>query len=349
MCYFLMRLDDVRLYLDRHPGGRIVLAQKLGIDATRDFNNKSLSLPPNKVEDMRPADRDSRDHSHSRLARHTMASMAVGVIKQAASPEEISDTLVPLMTPHKFRECDVKRVLVTPASTVKIFKMRVLFGDAHFPIRLGIGQHVELQYLDKNEHVVVRAYTPISTDNTGGFDIFFKSRNGEMTGHLENCDSIRLALPQGFGQTNPALECATTDNKMFARLGLVAGGTGLTLMLNIIDSYLKLGNVESIVLLNVNSNSDALFGIEILQNYASSAGGRLRFVNLCESTEPASKANYDADIRTGSFCREVLEDMMPEASDESCVIVCGPPGFNSRCRRLLRDELHHPEEGVRIF
>jgi NAD(P)H-flavin reductase len=120
-------------------------------------------------------------------------------------------------------------------------------------------------------------------------------------------------------------------------------------MLNIIDSYLKLNmeNLESIVLVNVNSNAEAIFGIEILEEYVSSSSGKFRYVNVV-SSDVGDISSYEG-LRVGKVDEELLRELMPLPNETSCAMVCGPPPFNSLCRKVLRDDLRHPEEGVKIF
>jgi NAD(P)H-flavin reductase len=302
---------------------------------------------------------DIRTHDHSRLARFILSPMAIGMIQKdrvesKKDLESAGDVVSKkgLLPAKKFELYTISsRQLANRTETNRVFKMRILLPKSMESLRLGVGQHIFLQFMNiKEEKMVQRAYTPISIQNEVGIDIYFKNYKGKMTSHLEKCSSIRMALPKNYDLQNPLMECSATGNKMWKRLGLIAGGTGLTLMLNIIGGYLKLNmdNLDSIVLINVNSSEEAVFGLKYLQELVSISRGKFRYVNLVSN--PSSIASLEG-YRVGKVTEELLQEFMPLPSEilTSCSMICGPPPFNSHCRRLLRDQLRHPEASVIHF
>jgi len=96
---------------------------------------------------------------------------------------------------------------------------------------LPIGQHISLAAtIDGQEKEVVRSYTPISSDEDHGFfDLLIKSYpTGNISRHvagLEIGDVMKVKGPRGAMVYTP---------NMNRHIGMIAGGTGITPMLQVI-------------------------------------------------------------------------------------------------------------------
>lgn len=99
---------------------------------------------------------------------------------------------------------------------------------------LPIGQHISIGALlpqpDGTHKEIVRSYTPISGDHQPGFfDLLIKSYpQGNITQHLDKLSlgqTIRVRGPKGAFKYRP---------NMVRHIGMIAGGTGITPMLQII-------------------------------------------------------------------------------------------------------------------
>ena len=116
-------------------------------------------------------------------------------------------------------------------------------SESHI-LGLPIGQHISLAANlgvkdPKTEKVenkeVVRSYTPISSDvYPGYFDLMIKSYpTGNISRHLSTLkvgDTMKVKGPKGAMVYSP---------NMVRRFGMVAGGTGITPMLQIIRAILR--------------------------------------------------------------------------------------------------------------
>lgn len=101
---------------------------------------------------------------------------------------------------------------------------------------LPIGQHISLAATPRGaEKEVVRSYTPISSDDDKGFfDLLIKSYpQGNISAHMDTLqvgDTMKVKGPKGAMVYTP---------NMCRHLGMIAGGTGITPMLQIIRAIVK--------------------------------------------------------------------------------------------------------------
>uniref|UniRef100_G3TE03 NADH-cytochrome b5 reductase n=1 Tax=Loxodonta africana TaxID=9785 RepID=G3TE03_LOXAF len=124
---------------------------------------------------------------------------------------------------------------------------------------LPIGQHIYLSArIDGN--LVVRPYTPVSSDDDKGFvdlviKVYFKDTHpkfpagGKMSQYLENMnigDTIEFRGPNGLlvyqGKGKFAIRPDKKSNpiiKTVKSVGMIAGGTGITPMLQVIRAIMK--------------------------------------------------------------------------------------------------------------
>lgn len=129
---------------------------------------------------------------------------------------------------------------------------------------LPIGQHISLAAtLDVTDQKtgsvekrqVVRSYTPISSDNDlGHFDLLIKSYpTGNISRHLTTLsigDKTAVKGPKGAMVYTPG---------MVKRFGMIAGGTGITPMLQIINAIVRgrsSGDDTQVALIYANVNLD---------------------------------------------------------------------------------------------
>lgn len=101
---------------------------------------------------------------------------------------------------------------------------------------LPIGQHISLAATPKGADMeVVRSYTPISSDEDQGFfDLMIKSYpQGNISAHMAALrigDTMKVKGPKGAMVYTP---------NMCSHLGMIAGGTGITPMLQIIRAIVR--------------------------------------------------------------------------------------------------------------
>ena len=145
------------------------------------------------------------------------------------------------LDPNKFQDFPILEKTVTSHNTA-IYRFKL--PSENSILGLPIGQHISLAAnLDvkdpKTEKIenkeVVRSYTPISSDvHPGYFDLMIKSYpTGNISRHLGTLnvgDTMRVKGPKGAMVYTP---------NMVKRFGMIAGGTGITPMLQIIRAILR--------------------------------------------------------------------------------------------------------------
>uniref|UniRef100_A0A8C6MXR1 NADH-cytochrome b5 reductase n=1 Tax=Mus spicilegus TaxID=10103 RepID=A0A8C6MXR1_MUSSI len=141
---------------------------------------------------------------------------------------------------------------------------------------LPIGQHIYLSTrIDGN--LVIRPYTPVSSDDDKGFvdlvvKVYFKDTHpkfpagGKMSQYLENMkigDTIEFRGPNGLlvyqGKGKFAIRADKKSNpvvRTVKSVGMIAGGTGITPMLQVIRAVLKDPNDHTVCYLLFANQSE---------------------------------------------------------------------------------------------
>lgn len=219
---------------------------------------------------------------------------------------------------------------------------RFRFGlpSSEHVLGLPIGQHIHL-IANINEEMVIRAYTPVSSDEHKGYvDLVIKvyKRNvhpkfpngGKMSQYVDALkigDTIAFRGPTGKLQylgdskfsikrlrKEPATEVkATTVN-------MIAGGTGITPMLQLVREVLSHPNDRTqLSLLFANqSEDDILLRSELDQ--------------LTKKHPEQFKVWYTVDTATENWAysqgfvnSEMIKDHLEAPSDNTITLMCGPP------------------------
>jgi len=167
---------------------------------------------------------------------------------------------------------------------------------------------------------VIRPYTPVSdTQDRGFFDLVVKTYPaGVMSKHLAS-----LQPGQTLEFKGPFSKIDYKPN-MKKRIGMIAGGTGITPMLQVIHEILKNQNdkTEVNLLFANNTEEDVL-----LKNELDLLA--LRHSNFKVYYTVASKTTPTWKHDVGFITEDLLKKHLPPPSDgdTSVVFVCGPPGM----------------------
>lgn len=177
-----------------------------------------------------------------------------------------------------------------------------------------------------NGKEVIRPYTPISRPNTvGHLEFIIKNYpNGTMSKHvhqLKQGDTIEIK--------GPIPKYSYQPNKI-ERLGLIAGGTGIAPMVQMIEEVLSNPDDKTkVTLLFANISVDDILLKKELDTLAQKNPSRFQVHYAVDKVTDKEKSSWKGEV--GYLTSDVLKKYLPIPSkpdDENVlVMVCGPPGF----------------------
>lgn len=213
---------------------------------------------------------------------------------------------------------------------------------------LPIGQHMTLRATINGE-VVTRSYTPTSSDDDRGYvdfivKVYFRNTNarfpdgGKMSQHLESLklgDTIDVKGPigrfdyRGKGEFKIKSGASNFTTKKVKKMGLIAGGTGITPMLQVIRAALKDKEdaTEMWLLFANQTEADILMRGELEE---CAKDGRFHLWYTLD--RPDDKWKFGS----GFINEEMIKGHMPAADADTVILMCGPPPMiNFACKPNL--------------
>jgi len=204
---------------------------------------------------------------------------------------------------------------------------------------LPVGQHIFLSARINGE-VVVRPYTPVSSDETKGYveliiKVYFKNVHpkfpdgGKMSQFLEAMnvgDEISFRGPTGKliyenqvfrTQMNKKAEPVIRNPQ---KVSMIAGGTGITPMLQLINQIISDPNDnKELALLYANQTEKDILCHDELDILAANNPGCLRIWYTVD------KASDGWRYSEGFISEEMIREHLFPPSDDNLVLMCGPP------------------------
>jgi len=162
------------------------------------------------------------------------------------------------------------------------------------------------------------AYTPITTDDQPGFfELLVKGYpEGNVSKYLCSLKEGNFISVQG-----PVKKLPYTAN-MKKKIGMIAGGSGITPMLQIIKEILKNPDDKTeVTLIFGNQTPQDILLREDLDQIAASSKGQVKIFYVVDENISNDPAIKHVGYLTADFCQGVL----PAPADSTLVYVCGPP------------------------
>ncbi|KAL5771371.1 hypothetical protein ACOSP7_015525 [Xanthoceras sorbifolium] len=164
---------------------------------------------------------------------------------------------------------------------------------------------------------VIRPYTPISDpDSKGYFDLLIKVYpEGKMSQHFASLK------PGDVVEVKGPIEKLRYSPNMKKHIGMIAGGTGITPMLQVIEAILKNSDDNTQVsLLYANVSPDDI----LLKQKLDILAARHPNLKIFYTVDNPSK-NWKAG--TGYISKDMVLKGLPSPGDDTLILVCGPPGM----------------------
>jgi len=245
---------------------------------------------------------------------------------------------------------------------------------------LPVGQHIYMS-ARVDDKLVVRPYTPISSDDDQGYvefmiKVYFRdvhplyAEGGKMSQHLDGLkigDKMEFRGPEGLivYKGNGFFEVRKNKKdapvlRHFEEVGLIAGGTGITPILQIIRDVLKNPNDKTkLSLLFANQSEDDILLRQELEQLRDDNSDRF---NLWFTVDrpPASGWDYSTGFINEQMISAHLPVAKPEGfepkpnahncrSDKSAILICGPPPMVKFACKPSLEKLNFPENNYFVF
>ncbi|XP_069489787.1 NADH-cytochrome b5 reductase 1 [Ambystoma mexicanum] len=219
-------------------------------------------------------------------------------------------------------------------------RFRFALPSRNSVLGLPIGKHVYLSArIDGN--LVVRPYTPVSSDDDKGYvdlviKIYFKGKDpkfpegGKMSQYLDSLaigDVVEFRGPSGLlvyqGKGKFAIQPdkkSPAEVKSASRIGMIAGGTGITPMLQLLRAILKDPDDRThCSLLFANQSAQDILLQDDLEELQARYPERF---NLWFTVDNAPE---DWEYSKGFVDADMIKDHLPAPADDVLILLCGPP------------------------
>ncbi|XP_077424664.1 NADH-cytochrome b5 reductase 2 [Vanacampus margaritifer] len=273
----------------------------------------------------------------------------------SANKKKLPVTLLDPMVKYPLKLIDKQEI----SHDTKKFRFGLPSSD-HI-LGLPVGQHVYLS-AKVNGCLVVRPYTPVSSDDQQGYvdlvvKVYYKNTHpsfpdgGKMSQYLDNMatgDVINFRGPNGLlvyegkGQFSIRPDKKSEARKLkFKHIGMIAGGTGITPMLQLIRTITAdpTDNTMCHLIFANQAEKDILLREELYEMEKSHPDKLKLWFTL---DKPSEGWKYSSGFVTSTMIKAHL----PAPSADVLVVLCGPsPMIQNACLPNL-DELGYKTEHI---
>ncbi|KAI9751433.1 MAG: NADH-cytochrome b5 reductase [Lichina confinis] len=251
---------------------------------------------------------------------------AIAVAAVLGSVKVFNNQPKKVLKPDKFQEFELKEKTII-SHNVAIY--RFALPRRIDILGLPIGQHISIgAVIPGQTKEIVRSYTPISSDeNAGYFDLLLKSYpTGNISRYMASLQvgqTIRVKGPKGAMVYTP---------NMVSHLGMIAGGTGITPMLQIIRAIIRGrprhgGNDQTRVdLIFANVTPEDILLKEDLDELAQEDPNFTVYYVLNNPPE-----GWTAGV--GFVTPEMIKERLPAPTPDMKLLICGPPPMVSAMKK----------------
>lgn len=227
----------------------------------------------------------------------------------------------PPLDPKTFRNFKLaKKTLVSP----NVYRFEFALPNANDVLGLPTGQHIALR-ANVAGKAVQRSYTPISNNkDLGRIELLVKVYpQGLLTNHLASMevgDEIEIRGPKGAMQYS---------RDYAENIGMIAGGTGITPMYQLIRAICEdPEDKTNVSLLYANNSEQDILLKEELENFAKQ-NPRFKFQHVLARPSDSWKG------LKGFINEDMIKEHLAPATDKNKVLLCGPPPMVNAMKKNL--------------
>ncbi|XP_004610093.2 NADH-cytochrome b5 reductase 1 [Sorex araneus] len=219
-------------------------------------------------------------------------------------------------------------------------RFRFALPTSHHILGLPVGKHVYLSAkIDGN--LVIRPYTPVTSDDDKGYvdlviKIYLKDVNpkfpegGKMSQYLDSLkigDVVGFRGPSGLltytGKGNFSIQPnqkSPPEPRVAKKLGMIAGGTGITPMLQLICAIMKdpQDGTQCFLLFANQTENDIILRDDLEELQA-------RYPNRLKLWFTLDHAPEDWAYSKGFVTADMIREHLPAPGDDVLILLCGPP------------------------
>ncbi|KAA8546358.1 hypothetical protein F0562_002903 [Nyssa sinensis] len=323
---------DCTKFLKEHPGGADSILINAGTDCTEEFDAIHSDKAKKLLEDFRIGElittgytSDSTTSSPNNSVHGASNTTHLAPITELAPVRSVA--LVPRV------KIPCKLVAKTSIShDVRLFRFALPSEDQ--VLGLPVGKHIFL-CATVDDKLCMRAYTPTSTvDEVGYFDlavkIYFKDVNpkfpngGVMSQYLDSLplgSFLDVKGPLGHIEYSGKGSFLVHGAHKFAkRLAMLAGGTGITPIYQVMQAILKNPDDDTeMYLVYANRTEDDILLRDELDAWAKKYDDRLKVWYVVGET---IKEGWRYSV--GRITESIMREHIPGASDDTLALACGP-------------------------
>lgn len=209
-----------------------------------------------------------------------------------------------------------------------VFRFTFKLPASDTVLGLPIGQHVAIKAEIEGESVA-RSYTPVSNnDDRGILELVIKVYpDGKLTNkylaQLEVGDEVLFRGPKGAMRYHKGLA---------KKIGMVAGGTGITPMFQLIRAVCEDDrDLTEISLIYANRSEGDILLREELDKFAR------RYPKNFKVWYMLDQPPTDWKFGSGYVTKDLMQEKLPAAGVDTKVMLCGPPGMVNASKKNLVD------------
>ncbi|TVU28696.1 hypothetical protein EJB05_20226, partial [Eragrostis curvula] len=329
---------DCTGFLKDHPGGADSILINAGTDCTEEFDAIHSDKARGLLEMYRIGElvvTGSDYHSPQSSSADLKAIVEAPAAAAEAPPLPVS--AIALANPREKVKC---RLMDKKSLSYNVRLFRFALPSPDQKLGLPVGKHVYVCATIGGK-LCMRAYTPTSSvDEVGHIEllikIYFKDEDakfpcgGLMSQYLDSLPlgaTIDIKGPIGHIEyAGRGAFAVNGDRRTARRLAMIAGGTGITPVYQVIQAVLRdqPDDDTEMHLVYANRTEDDMLLREEIDRFAAAHPARLKvWYVVSKVARPEDGWEYGV----GRVDEQVLREHLPLGDDETLALVCGPPAM----------------------